>query len=203
MENFIKIMILAIVGGIIGYITNVIAIKLIFRPIEPIKIPIINKEIIGLIPKRKSEIAQNIGQVIQDELIDIHELIKNVVSENDKEEIVFYIKNKINDVVDKKINQSPLGFMGIGKMVNDFISEHLDDEIKNAVDELTEVLINKGKDRINIQEIVKDKINELDLYKLEEIILSIVKKELKHIETLGLVLGFFIGIVQGIIVIFI
>lgn len=203
MENFIKIMILAIVGGIIGYITNVIAIKLIFRPIEPIKIPIINKEIIGLIPKRKSEIAQNIGQVIQDELIDIHELIKNVVSENDKEEIVFYIKNKINDVVDKKINQSPLGFMGIGKMVNDFISEHLDDEIKNAVDELTEVLINKSKDRINIQEIVKDKINELDLYKLEEIILSIVKKELKHIETLGLVLGFFIGLVQGIIVIFI
>lgn len=203
MENFIKIMILAIIGGIIGYITNVIAIKLIFRPIEPIKIPIINKEIIGLIPKRKSEIAQNIGQVIQDELIDIHELIKNVVSENDKEEIVFYIKNKINDVVDKKINQSPLGFMGIGKMVNDFISEHLDDEIKNAVDELTEVLINKGKDRINIQEIVKDKINELDLYKLEEIILSIVKKELKHIETLGLVLGFFIGLVQGIIVIFI
>ena len=203
MENFIKIMILAIVGGLIGYITNVIAIKLIFRPIEPIKIPIINKEIIGLIPKRKSEIAQNIGQVIQDELIDIHELIKNVVSENDKEEIVFYIKNKINDVVDKKINQSPLGFMGIGKMVNDFISEHLDDEIKNAVDELTEVLINKGKDRINIQEIVKDKINELDLYKLEEIILSIVKKELKHIETLGLVLGFFIGLVQGIIVIFI
>ena len=88
-------------------------------------------------------------------------------------------------------------------MVNDFISEHLDDEIKNAVDELTEVLINKGKDRINIQEIVKDKINELDLYKLEEIILSIVKKELKHIETLGLVLGFFIGLVQGIIVIFI
>lgn len=203
MENFIKIMILAIIGGIIGYITNVIAIKLIFRPIEPIKIPIINKEIIGLIPKRKSEIAQNIGQVIQDELIDIHELIKNVVSENDKEEIVFYIKNKINDVIDKKINQSPLGFMGIGKMVNDFISEHLDDEIKNAVDELTEVLINKGKDRINIQEIVKDKINELDLYKLEEIILSIVKKELKHIETLGLVLGFFIGLVQGIIVIFI
>lgn len=203
MENFIKIMILAIIGGIIGYITNVIAIKLIFRPIEPIKIPIINKEIIGLIPKRKSEIAQNIGQVIQDELIDIDELIKNVVSENDKDEIVFYIKNKINDVVDKKINQSPLGFMGIGKMVNDFISEHLDDEIKNAVDELTEVLINKGKDRINIQEIVKDKINELDLYKLEEIILSIVKKELKHIETLGLVLGFFIGLVQGIIVIFI
>lgn len=40
MNNIIRILILAIIGGLIGYITNVIAIKLIFRPINPIKIPI-------------------------------------------------------------------------------------------------------------------------------------------------------------------
>ena len=32
---------------------------------------------------------------------------------------------------------------------------------------------------------------------------QIVKNELRHIEVLGLILGFFIGIVQGIITIFI
>lgn len=42
---------------------------------------------------------------------------------------------------------------------------------------------------------VEDKINELDLYELEEIIIRIVKKELKYIEFLGFVLGFLIGIV--------
>ena len=36
MNNIIRILILAIIGGLIGYITNVIAIKLIFRPINPI-----------------------------------------------------------------------------------------------------------------------------------------------------------------------
>ena len=41
MNSVIKILILATIGGLIGYITNVIAIKLIFRPIIPIKIPII------------------------------------------------------------------------------------------------------------------------------------------------------------------
>lgn len=69
MDNLLKVLILAIIGGIIGYITNIIAIKLIFRPINPIKIPIINKEIIGIIPKRKSEIATNIGEIIQDEFL--------------------------------------------------------------------------------------------------------------------------------------
>ena len=50
---------------------------------------------------------------------------------------------------------------------------------------------------------VETKINELDLYELEEIILTIVKNELRHIEVLGLILGFLIGIIQGIITIFI
>ena len=63
--------------------------------------------------------------------------------------------------------------------------------------------MNKAKERINIQEMVENKINELDLYQLEELIIKVAKKELKHIEILGLVLGFLIGIIQGIIIIFI
>lgn len=55
MDNLIRILILAVIGGFIGYVTNVVAIRLIFRPIEPIKIPILNIEIVGLIPKRRAE----------------------------------------------------------------------------------------------------------------------------------------------------
>ena len=54
----------------------------------------------------------------------------------------------------------------------------------------------------HIQKIVEEKINELDLEKLEEIIIKVAKKELKHIEILGLVLGAVIGVLQGILVIF-
>ena len=50
MNNFITILILTIVGGLIGWITNILAIKLLFRPIKPVKIPILNIEILGLIP---------------------------------------------------------------------------------------------------------------------------------------------------------
>ena len=63
MNNFITILILTIVGGLIGWITNILAIKLLFRPIKPVKIPILNIEILGLIPKRKKEIAANIGHL--------------------------------------------------------------------------------------------------------------------------------------------
>ena len=200
MDNILKILILATIGGLIGYITNVIAIKLIFRPIVPIKIPIINKEIIGLIPKRKSEIANNIGEIVAQEFISIDDILDKAITEKDKQNILEYIKIKIKLIIDDKMGFIPGGFKNI---VQSFISDAIEEEIKLSIDELEEeIKININK-RINIQEIIETKINNLDLYMLENLILKVVKNELRHIEILGLVLGFLIGIVQGIITILI
>lgn len=199
MDNALKILILACIGGIIGYITNVVAIKLIFRPIEPIKIPIINKEIIGLIPKRKAEIATNIGEVIQNEFLSLDEILENLITEEDKENVIEYIKTKIKLIVNEKIGFVPAPLKSI---IQGYVSEAIETEIRQSIDDLSEEIIIKANERINIQQMVEAKINELDLYELEEIILRIAKQELKHIEILGFVLGFVIGIVQGLIIIF-
>ena len=200
MINIIRILILAIIGGLIGYLTNVVAIKLIFRPINPIKIPIFNIEIVGMIPKRKSEIAKNIGEIISDQFLSIDEIIDSMITIEDKENITNYIKLKIKLILDEKMTLIP---GTIKSLVQNYISDIIEDEIKSSIDELSEEIIIKANNRINIEEIVKNKINELDLYELEEIILTIVKNELRHIEILGLILGFFIGIIQGIITVFI
>jgi len=200
MNDIIRILILAVIGGLIGYITNVIAIKLIFRPINPIKIPILNIEIIGMIPKRKLEIASNVAQVIEEQFFCFDDIIENIITEQDKQNIIDYIKVRIKLVLNEKLGLIP---SSIRALVQNYISEIIEDEIRCGVDELSEELIIKANNRINIKEIVENKINELDLYELETIILQIIKNELKQIEVLGLVLGFFIGIIQGIITIFI
>lgn len=200
MNNIIRILILAIIGGLIGYITNVIAIKLIFRPINPIKIPILNIEIIGMIPKRKTEIATNIGKVVENQFISVDEITDNIITDHDKQHIIDYIKLRIKLILDEKMTFIP---STIRNLVQKYVSEIIEDEVREGIDELSEEMIIKANNRINIKEIVENKINELDLYELETIILQIVKNELRHIEILGLVLGFFIGIVQGIITIFI
>lgn len=200
MNDIFRILILAVIGGLIGYITNVIAIKLIFRPINPIKIPILNVEIIGMIPKRKLEIANNVAEVIEEQFFSLDDIIENVITEQDKQIIIDYIKVRVKLVLNEKLGLIP---SSIRSLVQNYISEIIEDEIKSGVNELSEELIIKANNRINIKEIVENKINELDLYELETIILQIIKKELKQIEVLGLVLGFFIGIIQGIITIFI
>lgn len=199
MNNFTTILILTIVGGLIGWITNILAIKLLFRPINPIKIPILNIKILGLIPKRKNEIASNIGEVISNELLSIDDILNQALKNSDRENFNSYIIDKIKNILNEKLNIIPLPFR---MMATPYIDEILNKEVPSAINEISADLLNKAKENVNIQEIVEKKINELDLEKLENIIIKVAKKELKHIEILGLVLGAIIGVLQGILVIF-
>ena len=200
MNHFFTVLLLTVVGALIGWITNIFAIKLLFRPIKPIKIPLTRFTIVGLIPKRKKEIAKNIGEVVANELISIRELMDEAVTEEDLTQIRFFVKRKIKAVIDEKLNIIPFPFKG---MIQGPLDELIETEVNNG---LTDIIVNI-KDmielRVNIAKIVEDNIMALDLRELERIILQVAKKELKHIEILGLVLGALIGIVQGILVIFI
>lgn len=200
MKNIYFILIIAIIGGIIGYITNKLAIKLIFRPINPIKIPILNIEILGLIPKRREEIAIKIGEVIEDEFVSLDDILDNLITEDDKFRFIDYIKGKVSNIIEEKASLIP---SYIKSVIKSYIEDIIEKEVNESIDELINGITEKSHERVNIQKIVQQKIDELDLLQLENIILSISRNELKHIELLGLILGFMIGIVQGIITIFI
>lgn len=197
MNTFITIIVLALIGGIIGWITNILAIKLIFRPINPIKIPILNIEILGLIPKRKKEIAENIGQVVANELISIDDIINDAFTEEDKLNLTSYVQNRIKNIINEKLNFIPAPFK---MMVAPKIDSIVNEEVSSAINDITDDMIDKIKERVEIEKIVTEKINELDLLELERIIISVAKKELKHIEILGLILGLVIGLFQGIVI---
>ncbi len=66
----LPILISALVGGIIGYSTNWLAIKMLFRPLRekyigPLRIPFTP----GLIPKRRAELARSLGHTVAQYLV--------------------------------------------------------------------------------------------------------------------------------------
>lgn len=199
MNKILTILLLATVGGLIGWITNILAIKLLFRPINPIKIPLLNIEILGLIPKRKKEIAENIGQVVATELLSIDDLINEALKEDDKVQFTNNIMEKLKGIINDKLNFIPAPFR---MMAQPYIEKIFDEEIVNIIEDIGNDSLLKLKEKIDIEKIVIDKVNNLDLQELERIIISVAKKELKHIEILGLILGFFIGLIQGVFILF-
>jgi len=193
----LKILILSVIGSGIGYVTNVIAIKLLFRPVKPVNI--IFFEIQGVIPKRKHEISKSIGDTVENELLDIEEILESFVTESRIEELLNKIKKEIEKTVIKKLSDYPL-LLGFKGTIISYINSIMEQEGTDYVHELIKDIASKAEDDIEISKIVEDKINSFDLSKVEEIVFDIAKKELRHIEILGAVLGFVIGIVQGIIV---
>ncbi len=189
-----KILILALIGALIGYVTNVLAIKLLFRPLEPRTV----FKIQGLIPKRRKDIAVSIGEVVEDELLSIEEIIDEAIEKIDKKEILDALKIKILDIIKSKF----MMYSMFASVIESTLDDIFEKEGEQFLNEMSEKMAHKLVSSISIKDMVTDKLLKLDIIKLEEIIIKIAKKELKHIELLGGVLGFLIGIIQGLVITF-
>ncbi len=85
-----------LIGALIGFITNGIAIKMLFRPWKPLyigkfKVPFTP----GLIPKEQPRIAKAIGKVVGNNLLDSQTIKDTLLSDETKEKLFAYIDNKI------------------------------------------------------------------------------------------------------------
>ncbi|MDF2521862.1 MAG: hypothetical protein K0R84_2490 [Clostridia bacterium] len=197
----LKLTILTVVGGIIGWVTNVLAIKMLFRPIKPISIPLTNIKMQGLIPKRRNEIARSIGEAVKNELINIDEIIDKLVTTENKTKVMQSIKLRVIQAVDLKIPS--LIPSSIKAKLLEYIGEQIDAEAESILDRTIDDLTKKAIEQVDIGQMVTEKIDEFELEKIEEMILKLASTELKHIEVLGGVLGAAIGLIQGIIVLLI
>lgn len=97
-----NILIRPLIGAGIGYITNWIAVKMMFRPLNPIKIGNFTLPFTpGIIPKNKPRLAETIGTTISKDLL-TDEDIKNVLlSDSVKTEIKEKIINYLNNISEK------------------------------------------------------------------------------------------------------
>lgn len=85
-----------LVGAVIGYITNWLAIKMLFRPHEEkrifgIKVPFTP----GLIPKERKRIAKSVGEAIGAHLLTKETILNSLCSDKIKEALSGWIKGEV------------------------------------------------------------------------------------------------------------
>lgn len=194
MIDIMYIVISMLIGGLIGWGTNLLAVRLIFRPYEPKKI--LGFRFQGLIPKRRGELAFAIGQTVEKELLTSEEIVSHLTNSGLKEkvtsEVVANIKLKAQGLLPSFLPQT------IKDHFSGLIDGVIQDEVTRFFSETVPKLSEEMKNSLPIAKMVEDKLNQLDIKDLEQLVLSIAHKELKHIEYLGGILGLTIGLVQGL-----
>ncbi|MGI6777673.1 MAG: DUF445 domain-containing protein [Acetivibrionales bacterium] len=198
---FIKLFIMAFIGALIGWVTNIIAIRLIFRPINPVRIPVVNISVQGLLPRRRGEIARTIGEVIEGELVTYEDILDPIMGDETMESIKSELKKKIREVIEKRFTN--IFLRTFKETAATYIENIVDSDGTEMISNFLKKYAQEMPGKINLAKKIEDKINDFEMEYFEKILISIVSKELRHIEMLGAVLGFFIGLVQGLVIVLI
>lgn len=198
----LKCFLLVLIGALIGWITNFIAIKMLFRPYKEVNL--IFFKVQGLLPKRKNEIGRSIAEVVNNELVSIKDIISKI-SPDDIEENISGIVDKILETRLKEeiVKNFPMAAFFLSDSMLEKIKGIIKKSILDNKEEMINVFADYLESKADIKSIIVEKVEAFSLEKIEEIITALAKKELKHIEYIGAVLGGIIGLAQFAIVTFI
>ncbi len=136
----LKYLAFPVVGAVIGYITNDIAIRMLFRPHQAkyfmgIHIPFTP----GIIPKEKSRIASAIGKAVSENLMNREVLEKSLLSDE--------MLTKIGDAIDEFVTTQSANNETIEEFARHYLpQEDIDAMRENATDGIVRMITSKLQD---------------------------------------------------------
>lgn len=188
---------LPIVAALIGWGTNVIAIKMLFWPREPIRI--FGFEFLGVLPKRRLDIARSIADVLNDEILPLDELLDAANTPETRQRVAQLITEGLVTKVGRFLPSFIMDYAG--NRLHHHVEELVAGELESLFPQLASQLSQELKSSKFLGSFVEDKIKSLDLVQLEELVLRVAKNELRHIELFGAVLGLVIGLIQVLLLV--
>jgi len=187
-----------VICAFIGWVTNYIAIKMLFHPRMPLTI--CGLTIQGIFPKRQKALAANLAAVIEEKLLS-HDDIQEFMH---RPEIADKLKEKIQDgfaeFLSKRLGSlNPMIAMFLDSAMMEKIRTLLDAELDRIMPGLLETATGELEKHMDFRLIIQEKIEDLSMDKLEELLMSIMSKEFKFVELVGAVLGGLIGLIQALL----
>ncbi|MDP6736544.1 MAG: DUF445 family protein [Nitrospinaceae bacterium] len=185
---------LPFVTALIGWFTNKVAVWMLFHPKRPVSVLGFRWQ--GLIPRRQNEIAEQTGEVIEKEILQKHLLSQSLREMDLQPHFHDFIDELIGKALVAKLRAMPI----IGNFLNDGLVQQFTDMAKTEVDSHSVPFVEKVaadvEQKVHVKQLVKERIQSLDLDELERLVHQIASKEFRRIELLGGILGFIIGLIQ-------
>ncbi len=188
-----NILISALTGAWTGWLTNYIALVMLFRPHNKVRFLGITVPFTpGLVPAHREEITRKIADIIEEQLFSGKDLVDLVKRYPYKEEIAKIIENKI----DSKLSAFVPG------VLRDMLKSLVVREVISTAEEYEEAVLGQIGEFIDVKALVTEKLDSLSIAEVERLIVEASGRELKAITLFGALIGFIIGIFGGLLQIF-
>lgn len=148
--EWLKFLVAPLIGAMIGYCTNYIAVKMLFRPLKPVKIGKVTLPFTpGIIPKRKPALARAIGNMVGQSLIGKEEIKSILSSDTMQNAVVLSISSAIeNNLNEKSIKEivglvtDEEGYENKKQYAVDYVSKRIVEGVKSI--DIAGIIVKEG-----------------------------------------------------------
>ena len=188
-------LLIPVISGIIGYGTNVQAVKMMFYPINPIGWPPWFGWV-GIIPSNAERLAKVGLSLIMRDLLKIHELFENRKPEEflapSEPRMIAMTQQIVDDQAGKRF---PAMWQMLPESAKAAVHETAVSEVKSMSVRLVERVITRMPELLDTEAVVLNAVRS-DKTLMNEMFLQVGKKEVSFIEWSGLWFGLVFGFVQ-------
>lgn len=185
-------------AGIIGYITNVLAIKMMFYPIEFWgKQPFFGWQ--GIIPRKAKKLAEDVVEMVLTRLISVEEMYKRIDPSRVAAELSPVLNAMTEDIVEEVVSEAyPVVWESVPKAIKKKTFERIQKEIPTIIEQIVKEIEMHIEEICDVRAIVVDAcVKNKPL--LNELFLRCGAAEFSFIGNSGLYFGFLFGLPQMVI----
>lgn len=178
------------VGAVIGYATNWVAIKMLFRPRRR------RLGLQGLLPRRQHDLASSVGRVVGEDLVDLDRLLAPFAAADLRP----HFERLMDEVIERKVRDyRSLPILGTLLTADNLagLRDTAVDELVAHQGELVEALKELAREHVDVGAVVEERIRAFELDTLETVVDRVARTEFRAIELWGALLGLLIGLVQA------
>ena len=147
--NLIEILAGPLIGAVIGYFTNYIAVKMLFHPLKPVKI---GGKVLpftpGMIPKGKPRLAKALGKAVGEKLF-THEDLKEILLSRE-------IKESVLDTVVKGIREVQNSQDSLETFLEQYIDPKDYEHMRSHLEDLLTEKITQGLEKLDVGRIIAE-----------------------------------------------
>jgi len=192
-----KMVLIPLIAALIGWLTNWVAVKMLFHPRQPINV--LGFRFQGIFYRRQKELATRLGNIIEDKLFSHQDIHDKITSPEFVGRLTPVLEKHLDIFLSERLTSLHPMLALVPESILGTIKAKMMEEFESFLPHLMQGASESLEDIIQIKQVIQEKIESFEVSQLEEILFSILKNEFKMIEYVGGVLGFFIGLVQVLI----
>jgi uncharacterized membrane protein YheB (UPF0754 family) len=193
-------LIMPLFGLLTGWITDYVALKLVFVPKFP-------KRILGVFTwqglffKYRDEVTDMYGDLVAKEVITPHNMIEAVLRGPMSDRLFALIQNTLEAEMDRQVGLArPLVVMAVGGTGYRQVKELVADLVLRQIPDTAVQLEQYAADALDIRATVVEKMREMSQDEFEQLLRPAFQQDEWKLIAVGALLGFFVGELQVLIV---